>query len=154
LGSAGVDDAQRLLPFIADDDDEVALHALAGIGEINDSLLTQLRKMLLKGSDREAASAVALLVDEGEPGLRILFEVAQRDDRAGLWGRAALGRLPEAEVREVAGDLSPVLDAALSPMWTDQWSWLRNQQPHSPLDLLRQQCVRHMGKTHRKSSPS
>jgi hypothetical protein len=145
LGTAGTDDPQRLLPFIADHDDDVALHALAGIGQLDDHLRRRLRKMLLDGTDREAASAVGLLAEEGEPGIRVLLEAARREDRAGLWGRAALGRLPEATVRAIAKRLSPSLGAALAPMWIDQRSWMRSQQPPSAIDLLRQQTVRHLG---------
>jgi len=144
LGTAGIDDARRLLPFIADENDDVALHALAAIGPADDSLRGELGKMLLRGNDREAASAVALLAEEGEPGIQLLVDAARKEDRAGLWAQAALGRLSEEEVRST-GRLGPTLDAALGPMWTDQRNWLRAQEPPSALDLLRRQCVRHLG---------
>jgi hypothetical protein len=146
LGAAGVDEAGQVLPFLADSDDDVALHAIAGIGPIDDDGLRAIQVMLVKGTDREAASAVTLLIDEGETGIRVLLDVAQRNDRAGLWARAALGSLPEADVREVGARLGPKLEAVLSPMWVGQKSWLQGQQPHTPLDLLRQQCVRHLGR--------
>lgn len=146
LGAAGADDARRVLPFLADPDDDVALHAIAGIGSIDSNGLKALREMIAKGTDREAASAIALLVDEGEAGIRVLFEVAEHDNRAGLWARAALGNLQEVEVRTAVGHLSPKLEGILSPMWVSHESWLEGQRPHTPLDLLRQQCIRHLGR--------
>ncbi len=150
LGSTGADDARLVLPFIADPDDDVALHALAGIGAIDDGLLGDLREMLLKGTDREAVSAAALLAEEGETGIRILLAAARQNDRAGLWSQAALAQLPEDDVREAAGeDLDPRLETVLAPMWTEQTSWLRAQGVHSPLDFLRKQRVRHLGRRKR-----
>lgn len=147
LGAAGVDDATRVLPFIADPDDDVALHALAGIGALDESLFRDLREMLLKGSDREAASACELLTEDGEAGIRVLLEAAQSKSRARLWGLAALGRLSEADVREAVGNrLDADLAALLSPMWIEQSNWLQAQQANSPVDFLRQQCVRHLGR--------
>jgi hypothetical protein len=147
LGAAGADDAGQVLPFIADPDDEVALHAIAGIGALDESLFSDLREMLLEGSDREAASACELLVGEGELGIRVLLEAAQSKSRARLWGIAALGRLPEADVKEAAaGRLNSNLAAMLAPMWAEQSNWLQAQQATSPADFLRQQCVRHLGK--------
>lgn len=147
LGAAGADDAGRVLPFIADADDNVALHAIAGIGALDESLFGKLREMLLKGSDREASSACELLIEEGEPGIRVLLEAAQSKGRASLWGKAALGRLSEADVRQVAaGHLNSNLEATLAPMWTEQSNWLKAQQTTSPVDFLRQQCVRHLGR--------
>lgn len=146
LGAAGLDDASRVLSFIADKDDHVALHAIAGIGALDKSNISKLREMLLKGSDREAASACELLSEEGEPGIKVLLEAAQSKGHARLWGIAALGRLPEVDVREVAdAHLNATLTAALAPMWAAQKDWLRTQQVTSPVDLLRQQCVRHLG---------
>jgi hypothetical protein len=147
LGASGADDARRVMPFIADPDSDVALHAIAGIGALDSALYGDLREMLLKGSDREASSACELLIEEGEPGIRILLEAAQSEGRPRLWGISALGRLSEAEVKEVAGSqLSPDLEAALGPMWLEQSNWLRARQTASPVDFLRQQCVRLLGR--------
>jgi hypothetical protein len=147
LGTTGADDSRQVLPFIADPDDDVALHALACMGALDDALLGDLQEMLLRGTDRETASAAALLVEEGEPGIVALLKAAQRDDRSSLRAQAALARLSETEVREAAGGfLTSRLEAILAPAWVDQTSWLRSQETRSPLDLLRLQCVRHLGR--------
>jgi hypothetical protein len=147
LGAAGADDATRVLPFIADPDDDVALHAIAGIGSLDELLLKDLREMLLNGSDREAASACELLKEQGEHGIEVLLEAAQSKGRASLWGLGALGRLSEGDVQEAVGDqLDSDLTVPLAPMWIDQSNWLQARQATSPVDFLRQQCVRHLGK--------
>lgn len=145
LGTAGVDDSHRILPFVADEDDDVALHALAGIGTLDAAILKALEDMVASGSDREAASASELLREDGEPGIRRLLALAQSKGRSASWARAALGRLPHAEVEAAASsDLSPSLVSSLKPMWTEQESWLHGQQSFSPLAFLRQQRVRHI----------
>lgn len=147
LGAAGADDAGRVLPFIADADDEVALHAIAGMGPLSGSLYGKLRQMIMNGSDREAASACELLMEEGGPGIEVLLEAAESTGRPRLWGLAALGRLSRAEVREAAEDrLTSRLEAILAPMWIEQSNWLGAQQNTSPVEFLRQQSVRHLGK--------
>lgn len=147
LGTTGIDDSHRVLPFVADEDDDVALHALAGMGDLDATILNALKSMVAGGNDREAASACELLVEDGEPGIRCLLALAQGKGRPGAWARAALGRLPRAEVEAAAkSGLSPSLVATLNPMWTEQQSWLHAQQPFSPLTLLRQQRVRHISR--------
>jgi hypothetical protein len=66
LGVAGVNDPSAVLPFIADSDEDVALHALAGIGRLSKDSLAEVQAML-DGTDREAASATALLVPFSAP---------------------------------------------------------------------------------------
>jgi hypothetical protein len=145
LGATGIDDSSRVLPFLADRDDEVALHALAGIGELDERDIDALARMLGSGRGREAASAAELLVHEAERGIPPLLEIAERDDRAGLWARVALGTASEAEVLRAAdGKLPRDLAAALAPMWASRASWLQ-RQVDSPLAALRRQTIRHLG---------
>jgi hypothetical protein len=119
---------------------------MASVGELDIEALGTLRRMLESGDDRRAASAAALLVDEGEDGISHLLEVAQHRDQSGLWSRAALGEIPEADLRETADKkLSPGLESALSAIWISQRSWLKQQVVENPLDFLRRQCIRHLG---------
>lgn len=144
LGAAGLDEARSLLPFIADGDDEVALHALAAIGEIDNDGFATLTRML-SGTDREAASASVLLAEDGETGLSRLLDTATRDDRSSLWARAALGEIPREDLLDVAGTaLSAELEAVLQPMWIARESWLQSQSAESPLDFLRRQRIRYL----------
>lgn len=144
LGITGVDEALRVLPFVADADDDVALHALACIGELDARGLSIVQRVLETGSDREAASAVELLAQAGPEGIEHLLEVAQRQDRPAIWALAALGEIPEAELRETVGaSLPSSLVSALSPMWLMQGSWL-NEKAQDPLEFLRRQLIRHL----------
>jgi hypothetical protein len=145
LGTAGLDQPGRILPFIADPDDTVALHALAAIGDVVGEEIETLGTMLIGGDDREAASAVTLLAEDGDAGVRLLLEVAKHDDRAALWARAALGKISKEELLEASGGtLSSKLETLLSPMWLNHGSWLGQQGLESPLDFLRRQRIRHL----------
>ncbi len=143
LGVTGLNAPELLLPFIADDDEEVALHALAGIGELPDALFSQLERMLA-GTDSEAASAADLLSMSGDKGIERLLSVA--DGGLGpLWAIAALGEIPEADVRRVAdNNISGRLEPMLLPQWTGQRSWLRAHQIATPVQVLKEQTVRHL----------
>jgi hypothetical protein len=144
LGIAGIGAPDRVLPFIADENHEVALHALAGVGDVPDRLLVQVAAML-RGTDIEAASAGVLLVKQGNEGARTLLRLASEDGRAGIWAAAALGSVPEARVRAVAdGALDPALERALAPMWAERQSWLGRQEADTPLCLLERQTIRHL----------
>lgn len=145
LGSAGIDDSDSVLPFLRDADEDVVLHALAGLGEIDERGLDMLRQMLLSGSDRHAATAAELLSQEGEPGIALLLATADRKDHAGLWARVALGTVAEEDVRAAAGrTLKAGLVEILAPMWAQRESWL-NGETSSPVDVLRQQRIRYLG---------
>jgi hypothetical protein len=141
LGIAGANEPRRVIPYIADDDEEVALHALAGVGRIARSDLPTV-VALLSGSDRQAASAAVLLAEQGDDGLTSLLKAA----RAGSpWAIGELGRLPEATVRRVAGgDLSDDLIRVLRPLWLHATSWLTRQQMATPLQFLQRQTIRHL----------
>lgn len=141
LGVAGANEPSRVITFIADDDDEVALHALAGVGSIEPADLPAVAA-LLAGSDREAASAAALLAEQGDVGVTALVSAA----RAGSpWAIGELGRLGEATVRSSVGnDLPDALTRVLEPLWCQARSWLTNQNMDTPLRFLQRQTIRHL----------
>jgi hypothetical protein len=144
LGVTGLDHPGRVLPFIADRDDDVALHALAAIGDVDADGIATLGRMLA-GEDREAASAATLLAEDGDAGLRSLLEAATGGDRSALWARAALGGVSKDELLEAAsGTLEAEVQVALSPMWISHESWLNAQESEGPLDFLRRQRIRYL----------
>lgn len=144
LGVAGLNDPARVLTFIADEDEEVALHALAGIGEVQPELLPEVAR-LLDGTQAQAASASALLAMQGDNGIELLLTSARAAGQGAAWATAALGELPEADVRRVVDDELPDdLQRALIPMWTQSRSWLRRQQLDTPLQFLQRQTIRHL----------
>lgn len=144
LGTAGLNEPERVLPFIADDDEDVALHALAGIGSVSQELLPEVARRLT-GTSREAASASTLLAMQGDDGIAMLVESAKSGGTGTAWATAALGELPEADVRRVTdGALTDDLELALVPMWTQRQSWLRGQELDTPLRFLQRQAIRHL----------
>jgi hypothetical protein len=144
LGVAGVDDAERVLPFIADDDEDVALHALAGIGHLPAGSYDAAAEML-GGTDREAASAAALLAKQGTDGARALLARGAGEGRAAMWAVAALGGMAEPDVRAAANPtLAPELERVLAPVWAARTSWLRRQEMDTPLRFLERQTIRYL----------
>lgn len=144
LGVAGLAEPARVLPHAADADEDVALHALAGIGPLPSPMVPRVVSML-EGTDIEAASAAMLLGMQGEQGISCLLEAAVGEGRGATWAAGALGELSEADVRLVAGaDLDARLERTLTPMWTQAQSWLRRQQADTPLQFLQRQTIRYL----------
>jgi hypothetical protein len=144
LGVAGVSDPMQVLPYIADNDEEVALHALAAIGPLPPRAFPVVASML-DGTDLEAASAATLLVEQGDTGIECLLDAALAGRSGATWAVVGLGQLGEAAVRRTAGDrLTADLDQALKPFWAQGRSWLRRQQFDTPLQFLRLQTIRHL----------
>jgi hypothetical protein len=142
LGVAGHNRPEAVLPYIADEDDEVALHAIAGIGDVPPALLAEVTSRL-KGNDREAASAAALLSYQGEDGARALVDAASGEGGSAAWARSALGEMPQELVQKAAGEsLSGNTREAVKPMWLSGTSWLRRFEADSPLRFMRRQTLR------------
>jgi hypothetical protein len=144
LGIAGVDDPARILPYIADADEDVALHALAGIGSLPPKLMPALRAMLA-GTDTEAASAATLLARQGAAGIEHLLDAALTSPNGAIWALVGLGQIPETAVRQAAGRRHiGKLEQGLRPFWAHRRSWLQRQQLSTPLQFLERQTIRHL----------
>jgi hypothetical protein len=127
---------------VADDDDEVALHAIAGIGDMPETLLDQVAE-LLSGDDRQAASAAALLSYQEKPGAGVLLEVAVGEGPAASWALAGLGAMDPIIVGAAAGgELPEKVRQAVEAMWRSGGSWLRRFEADSPLHFMRRQTLR------------
>jgi HEAT repeat protein len=117
-------DPSEVLEFTADDDLLVAAHAVAGMPALTAAVETELVEWLLGGDGRHRAVAAALLVrsQRVEPLLR----VAAEEGPARLWALRALGDIPEAVIREAAGNLlTDDVEKALAPFWVGQKDWVR-----------------------------
>ena len=143
MGVAGVNDAARILPFIADEDEDVALHALAAIERLPNELYDPVVEML-GGSDRQAASAAALLARQGIDGAKALLPRAAGGGREAIWALAALGDMAERDVRALSRGLPPRVEHALCAMWATRNSWLRRQEMDTPLRFLERQRIRYL----------
>jgi len=143
LGQGGADQPNRVLPFLADADDFVALHALAGIGRVPVDLLPRIQA-LLRGSEREAAAAAALLARQDEPGADALLDATTWGDTGRDWALFALGQMPCALVERVGRDrLTADMRQTLIPLWIGaHGNWLQREDNARDFQLLNKQRVR------------
>lgn len=143
LGQSGADQPDRVLPFLADADDFVALHALAGIGSVPADLLPRVQA-LLRGSEREAAAAAALLARQAEPGAAALLDATTQGGAGRDWALFALGQMPRALVERVGrGRLTTEMRQTLTPLWIGtHGNWLQREDNARDFQLLNKQTVR------------
>ncbi len=126
---------ELVVPFVADDEDEVALHAITGLSELPEDLIPMLVDWLAEDDRRAAAAAQVLLRHRA---IRPLLEGAARGDPGRSWALRALGDVPPDEVRsEGAVLLTPETEETLTAIWIGQRDWLRNpgQDGIEALDL-------------------
>ncbi len=124
LGQGSGSRPTSLLPLAIDDDLLVRLHAVVAIEDLPASALHVLRSWISIDEARMAATAAFLLQRHGR--IHELLDAYESGGLARLWAINALGDLPEAVVREGAGDrLSHDLQKALLPLWMRQVDWVR-----------------------------
>lgn len=140
LGASG--EVDRLLPFLADPEDLVALHAGAALPDsLSDRARSVLSEWLVSGSLREAAAAAHLLARRGE--WAILFKGARTSspDVRALVLRA-LGDRPRVDVEPYLhlGDADAA--ATLRTLWVQERDWLRGPLTEGGLEVLGKQRLR------------
>lgn len=145
LGVTGADAPKRVLPYIADEEQQVALHALAGIGPLQDEELEVTRNLLEHAADGSAAASASMLLSEqGEAGARALLSLSMEDGLAGTWACAGLTKMPEDLVRKASPEgLDPSVEHVLAPAWASATSWLATFDSETPLQFLKRQTIRH-----------
>ncbi|SLM43303.1 conserved hypothetical protein [Nitrospira sp. ND1] len=113
LGKAGLKDYEAILPFIADADENVALHAIAAFGpDTQEPVIRKLVQKLTSGDPRVAAAASeALRLIGNETTVRVLVEATSA---GGDWVLATLGRMPPQLVTNIVS--SSELMAQLAPL--------------------------------------
>jgi hypothetical protein len=112
LGKAGLKAYQELVPFIADQDESVALHAIVAFGrDTPEPVVRALLQELIAADPRRApAASEALRLIGNETVVRMLAAEPNHD-----WTLATLGRLPPSLVRPaiqgspLASRLAPML---------------------------------------------
>jgi hypothetical protein len=122
LGKTGLKAYKELLPFIADEDENVALHAIVAFG--SDTPEPTVRKLvgeLVKADPRRApAASEALRLIASETVVKLLIEAA---DAGHEWALATLGRLQPELVRpairgsKLLSRLSPMLLLSQGANW-------------------------------------
>ena len=138
LGKAGLKAYEELLPFIADIDDNVALHAIVAFGsDTSPGAIRRLVEELVAADPRRApAASEALRLIANETVVRILVEAAGvgRD-----WVLATLGRLPPTLVRPAVE--GSALMRQLGPMLllSEGANWLASQDRAMDIAFLTKQ---------------
>ncbi|MGH3282578.1 MAG: hypothetical protein ACRDNW_26070, partial [Trebonia sp.] len=111
------------LPYTADAENIVALHAIIGLSELPSSLVPVLTRWL-GDDDRHAAAAAQLLLRH--KAVQPLLSAVHGGGHGRLWALRALGDLPPALVREHGGHLlTQEVERDLEPIWIGGEDWLR-----------------------------
>jgi hypothetical protein len=125
LGTGVHPRADLVLPSVADQDDLVALHAIAGLPALTDAMTATLADWLDQ-DDRHAAAAVHIL--RRHQAVRTLLQAVHAGGRRRLWALRALGDLPRELVETLGADLvTPDVEADLEPIWIGHADWLRTE---------------------------
>ena len=143
LGQAGVRAYKKLIPYLSDPEENVALHAIAAFGsDTPDGVIAELISVILEGDLVKAASASAALQNIGSAGvIKRLHVAASAPHPRRPWLIATLGRLPEPDVRKVLQgyfilrELEPLLLSSSAD------NWLAREETIAGLAFLRKQCL-------------
>lgn len=123
LGATGHNDPRRLLQFIGDPNDYIAVHAVVAAGSNLNSEICEAAGELLWGESRQAAAAARLLAGQGEAGARALAEVANQETGAErIWALRGLGLAGREAVAAV--DLPQDTIRLLEPMLAAEDSFI------------------------------
>lgn len=142
LGRTGLRAYGQLISFIADPDDNVALHAIAAFGSDTPAPVVQRLVAGLHHADtrRIASSSETLRWIGNEAVLRSLIDAARQGHPARTWVIATLGRLPEAMLRAaLAGD--QLLDELAPLLLITSGGWLSPEDVGADLRFLAKQIV-------------
>lgn len=147
LGKAGCRDYASLIPYIHDEEENVALHAIAAFDErAPDDVIAQLVALLVSG-DIQIASAASesLRVIGSGPVVRQLIRAYDENPAARNWVIATLGRMQPPLVRDVVRGHSS-LAALVEPMllWGHDSHRLATERVSDSLGfLLKQSLINH-----------
>jgi len=143
LGKAGVKAYEDLVPFIGDEEENAAFHAIAAFGsDTPRSVVDELITALLEGDPQRAPGASeALRVIDSPAVLEALVEASNTKTGRSDWILATIGRLSPDMVR---GHLrGSALLERLEPMLlvAQGANWLANEQATTDLTFLLKQSV-------------
>ena len=141
LGKAGLRAYEDVLPFIADEEKNVALHAIGAFdANTPQRVIDRLVELLLHGDQRVAPAASEALRIIGSPEAIIALHYAYRqNEHARNWILATLGRMPPETIRrelqghDVLAALEPLLLCAPGA------NWLSSEQMKTDIAFLLKQ---------------
>lgn len=143
LGKAGFKDYDALVPYIADSEENVALHAIAAFDENTpDNVIDQLISQLLSGDINlaPAASETLRIISSGA-AINKLVQAYDRNQKSRDWIMATLGHMnPELVKRNVEGH--NILEQ-LNPMFlcAPGANWLSSEQMKTDISFLLKQYL-------------
>jgi len=144
LGQGMASKPELLLNRFVDAEPLVALHAIAAVDDLSEDLRNKLVSWLADGDSIRAPTAAQLF--QRHRCVNALLEATRTVGNARFLALRALGELPPALVRSLAGDrLTSDIGEALLPMWLGQEDWLR-QDGKEGLDALDIQKIRYGGR--------
>lgn len=143
LGKAGFKDYQALLPYIADSEENVALHAIAAFDEATpENVIDQLITHLLSGDSKLAPAASETLRIISSPASVIrLVQAYDQNPQSRNWIIATLGRMsPNVVKQQVFGHN---ILAQLEPMFlcAQGSNWLSSERMKTDISFLLKQSL-------------
>ena len=143
LGKAGLKSYEELLPFIDDEDEHVAIHAIASFASDSPAPVLDLlvRDLVVENHRRAAAASLALRTIASDGVLKALLNVATTMEPVPDWIIATLGMMPEAKVREHV--TYPEIMERIAPMQllSGGANWLGSESTTSDISFLQKQNV-------------
>jgi len=141
LGKSGLKSYIDILPYIADEDENVALHAIAAFGQDTPlPIIEHLVQELTGGDERKApAASEALRIIASPTAIQVLISAYDADQSASDWIVATLGRMPHALIaRKLQGH--PIM-RALAPLLLHAPGahWLASEDLNSSMEFLLKQ---------------
>ena len=140
LGKVGLQQYGELVPFIGDEDRDVALHAIAGFGPDTPAPVidTLIGELLSGDPTRSPAASEALRIIGSDLVLARLIAASRGRNASDAWILATLGRLPADRVRgALRGD--PLLDRAPLLVLSDSANWIADDAVDIDLKFLLKQ---------------
>lgn len=143
LGTGVRKSPERVIDFLADDSDRVALHAASALTrKLSPEIVKSLQGWLMENQVRKAASAAFLLARHGY--VQELLDVVTSS--SGLGAMLALRALGDLSPDQVLQETSRVVPAhvlkVLRPLWVQHQDWLRRPENVGVIDLLDAQHLR------------
>jgi len=143
LGKTGLKRYEELLPFIADSDEDVVLHAIAALGPDTPHAVIKRLVVTLAQADKVVAPAASQALREigTDAVLKTLVDAYEQDPAARNWILATLGRMPPDLVRSKLQGLA--LMDRLEPMllFAPGANWLSSEDMNINLSFLLKQNI-------------
>lgn len=140
LGRHGVRSYEHVAKYIADEEDDVALHAIAALGpDAPRSVVEQLARVLVESSDgrARAGASEALRIIGSEHVAEVLIGLASPSGSP--WVLATLGRLPASVLSST--QVPPLVSRAIEPigLLSESNNWLVSRTIATDFQFLLQQ---------------